>query len=173
AAIHLSKTGHKITVFEKESYPHHKVCGEYLSAEVLPYLEYLKIPLEALNPVRINRLQFSTVNGSSLDTELPMGGLGVSRYALDNLFFQTALENGVEVLQEKVLQVSYEENGFKINTTAGNYSAYIVLGAYGKRSGLDRELERPFFKEPAPWVAVKSHFKNDTFPNDLVALHNF
>ena len=30
-AIHLSKTGLKVIVLEKNDFPKHKVCGEYLS----------------------------------------------------------------------------------------------------------------------------------------------
>ena len=38
AAIHLSKIGYSVTLIEKNSYPKHKVCGEYISNEVLSYL---------------------------------------------------------------------------------------------------------------------------------------
>ena len=40
-AIHLSKLGKKVLLIEKNEYPKHKVCGEYISNEVLPYLEFL------------------------------------------------------------------------------------------------------------------------------------
>ena len=49
----------------------------------------------------------------------------------------------------------------------------LVLAAYGKRSNLDRSLEREFFQKPAPWMAAKWHFSKEDFPDDLVALHNF
>jgi len=42
-AIHLSKFGKKVLLIEKNEYPKHKVCGEYISNEVLPYLEFLEI----------------------------------------------------------------------------------------------------------------------------------
>ena len=41
AAIHLSKLGLQVTVIEKNGYPKHKVCGEYISNEVLPYFAWL------------------------------------------------------------------------------------------------------------------------------------
>ena len=37
AALHLSKAGFEVLLFEKERYPKHKVCGEYISNEILPY----------------------------------------------------------------------------------------------------------------------------------------
>ena len=36
SALHLSKKGFKVTLIEKHDYPRHKVCGEYLSNEVVP-----------------------------------------------------------------------------------------------------------------------------------------
>ncbi len=173
AAIHLAQKGQKITLFEKEAFPHHKVCGEYLSREVLPYFSQLQIPIEALNPKEISRLQFSTVNGKVLEVELPQGGLGVSRFALDNLLYREAVKQGVEVRQEKVNEVIFSENAFRIITSEEEYSAAVVLAAYGKRANLDRSLERDFFQKPAPWMAAKWHFSAEDFPDDLVALHNF
>ena len=41
SAIHLSKAGLSVTLIEKNEYPKHKVCGEYISNEVLAYLQYL------------------------------------------------------------------------------------------------------------------------------------
>ncbi|MDZ7615337.1 MAG: FAD-dependent monooxygenase [Flavobacteriaceae bacterium] len=43
AAIHLSRFEILTLVLEKNAYPKHKVCGEYVSNEVLPYLNWLGI----------------------------------------------------------------------------------------------------------------------------------
>ena len=173
AAIHLAQKGLRIGLFEKESFPHHKVCGEYLSREVLPYFEQLQIPLPELNPKMISRLQYSTVQGKRLEVELPLGGIGVSRFALDNLLFEKAIDAGVEVIQEKVTDIDFIDNRFSVKSAEEKYSADHVFAAYGKRSVLDKNLDRDFFKKPAPWMAVKSHYRIDSFPDDLVALHNF
>ena len=173
AAIHLAQKGQKITLFEKENFPRHKVCGEYLSKEVTPYFEQLGIRLEQLKPKKISRLLYSTPAGKSLEVDLPLGAYGVSRFALDNLLYQTALENGVEVIQEKVVEVNFLVETFQVVTTERSYSAAYVLGCFGKRSVLDKNLDRNFFKKPAPWVAVKAHYELINFPDGLVALHNF
>jgi flavin-dependent dehydrogenase len=31
SAIHLSKAGKQVILVEKNNYPHHKVCGEYIA----------------------------------------------------------------------------------------------------------------------------------------------
>ena len=102
AAIHLAQKGQKISLFEKDAFPRHKVCGEYLSREVKPYFDALGIPLDDLQPKLIHRLQYSTPAGRSLEVKLPLGAYGVSRYALDHLLYQTAVANGVEVIGERV-----------------------------------------------------------------------
>ena len=76
----LKRSDYSILVIEKKEYPHHKVCGEYVSNEVLPYLESLGVALHKFGAVRINTLQLSTVSGDSVSTELPLGGTGISRY---------------------------------------------------------------------------------------------
>lgn len=173
AAIHLAQKGQNVTLFEKDDFPRHKVCGEYLSREVTPYLDNLRIPLEDLQPKKLSRLLYSTPAGRSLELQLPLGAFGVSRYAFDNLLYQTVLANGVEVIFEKVLEVEYLADNFKVITAQNEYTAAHVLGSFGKRSLLDKKLDRQFFSKPAPWVAVKSHYKLKSFPDDLVALHNF
>lgn len=173
AAIHLAQKGVRITLFEKDAFPRHKVCGEYLSREVKPYFDMLKIPLIDLQPKIISRLLYSTPSGRSLEVQLPLGAYGVSRYALDHMLYKTAVENGVEVIPEKVLEVEFLEDFFRVKTAQKEYYAANVLGGFGKRSILDKNLDRNFFKKSAPWVAVKAHYELKGFPKDLVALHNF
>ncbi|GHA30779.1 FAD-dependent oxidoreductase [Salinimicrobium marinum] len=174
AAIHLSRIGVPVKLFEKEEYPHHKVCGEYVSREILPYFEQLDLSLSSLKPAEISRLLYSTANGNPVEVPLPLGGLGLSRYAFDDYLFNMAVKNGVEVVQETVSSVEFLNDIFEIKTSEGKLDrAKIVLGAFGKRSVLDKNLNRPFFRKKTSWLAVKSHYKAADFPDDLVALHNF
>lgn len=174
AAIHLSGKGVQVTVFEKEVYPKHKVCGEYLSKEVLPYLNTLKVDLSELNPPSINELFYSTGRGNIIKTKLPLGGLGISRYHLDHFLFEKAKNLGAEIICENVEEVRFCENEFRIITASKNeYKAPVVLGAFGKRSNLDKKLNRNFFQEKSSWLAVKSHYHLPQFPANQVALHNF
>lgn len=65
AAIHLRKLNIAVTLVEKNTYPKHKVCGEYISNEVVPYFQWLNIAVEDLRPTDISKLQFSTVSGKN------------------------------------------------------------------------------------------------------------
>jgi flavin-dependent dehydrogenase len=173
SAIHLSRTGLRVTVIEKHPYPRHKVCGEYISNEVLPYLQWLGADPAILQPAQINRVSISAVSGKSVETILPMGGFGISRYALDQFLMQQAVNNGCELLEDTVTDILFENDSFTVSTADnGPLQARFVLGAYGKRATLDQQLKRSFLQERSPWLAVKGHYKG-SFPDGLVALHNF
>ena len=174
AAIHLRSKGYEVCVFEKDSYPNHKVCGEYLSNEILPYFNQIGVNLETIDAPQINKLQYSNLFGESLESDLELGGLGISRFTLDEFLYQNALEQGAEILIDSVNKIQFENGLFYLKTTSGNdYEFDFVLGAYGKRSNLDKHLKRNFIQSNSGWLGVKAHYKNDNFPDHLVALHNF
>lgn len=173
SAIHLSRYGKRVTLVEKQEYPKHKVCGEYISNEVLPYLEGLGVDLGELNPVQITKAAFSTVDGSEIHCDLPLGGIGVSRYALDNFLYKQAISAGCEMIHDSVSDIVFEDDSFTVFLSDGKMlRSRIVLGAFGKRSNIDQKLDRGFIKQKSPWLAVKMHYSGN-YPDDLVGLHNF
>ncbi|HLA55318.1 MAG TPA: NAD(P)/FAD-dependent oxidoreductase [Flavobacterium sp.] len=173
AAIHLSKAGIQTTVIEKNEFPKHKVCGEYISNEVLTYFNFLEIDIASLNPVNITRTSISTVSGKQIQSKLPLGGFGVSRYALDHLLYQKALGNGCEIIHDVVNDIDFSNDFFTVTTSENSIlKSAIVLGAFGKRSNIDQKINRSFITKKSPWLAVKAHYSGN-FPNDVVELHNF
>ncbi|MFV5696438.1 NAD(P)/FAD-dependent oxidoreductase [Flavobacterium sp. LB3P122] len=173
AAIHLSKIGFQITVVEKNEFPKHKVCGEYISNEVLPYLNWLDIKIADLYPTAITKLEFSTVSGKKIKSILPLGGFGISRYTLDEYLYKKAIANGCEIIRDLVEEIDFEDEIFTVTTSNKIIlKAKIVIGAFGKRSIIDQKLNRNFIQNKSPWLAVKGHYSGD-FPSDLVGLHNF
>lgn len=173
AALHLNKLGFDVTLLERSIYPHHKVCGEYISNEVLPYFSWLGIDFTNLSPTQITNLQFTSASGKQVNTRLPLGGFGLSRYSIDYYLYNLAINRGVNIIHQQVGQVVYREDEFVVETTSGtSFQACYVLGAYGKRSAIDIKLERNFINLKSPYLAIKAHYKSD-FPNNLVSLNNF
>lgn len=171
-ALHLLKAGFGVTVIEKNTYPQHKVCGEYISNEVLPYLEWLGADPGILRPKAITRLQISTVKGKQIECNLPLGGFGLSRAAFDHFLYTKALEKGCRVLNEKIMDITYSGQTFNLKTDAATHQTGLLIGAFGKRSSLDKKLNRHFIDQKSPWLAVKAHYRGE-FDDNLVALHNF
>lgn len=173
-AIDLSRFGCAIAVYESNTYPHHKVCGEYVSKEVEPYLNGLGIDLITSGAVEISNFEMSTVDGRKVATTLPLGGLGISRYTFDDILYKKAVSQGVVFHFHKVKDISFENDLFQVESYGGESCAgKVVIGSYGKRSALDKSLNRDFSFKKHSWLAVKGHFKNTDFPKELVALHNF
>ena len=172
-AIHLSKFNRQVLLIEKDSYPKHKVCGEYISNEVLPYLNSLGIDPINEGAKQITEVQVSTTKGNLIKGELPLGGFGMSRYFLDNLLIKKAQLNGVQVLKDSVDSIVFENEVFTVRTKDSKlYQSKITIGAFGKRSKLDLKMNRKFIKKKSPYLAVKIHVQGN-FPENLIALHNF
>jgi flavin-dependent dehydrogenase len=176
-AIQSARAGYKTVLFEKEKYPFHKVCGEYISLESWNFLQDLGLPLSDMQLPLIERLLITTPNGNYIETPLPLGGFGISRYTIDHLLANIARQEGVTVLEEtKVMNVVYRNNSFFVFSTKGDTEATVVAGAYGKRGNLDAKWKRHFTKvKPNKlnhYIAVKYHIRT-YHPADLIALHNF
>ena len=116
----------------------------------------------------------SSPKGKLLESTLPLGAFSISRFTLDEALYQENLVNGTRVeLGTKIQSVSFDHNLFHLRASnTDQWQAKVVLGAFGKRSNLDRSLDRSFFKQQSPYMAIKYHRKGE-FPDDLVALHNF
>jgi len=174
SSILLSQNGLKVSLIEKKTYPFHRVCGEYISNEVVPFLKKNGLFPESFVPSNILRLSISNFNGKSFLRPLDLGGFGISRYEFDRWLIEKAIKNGVEILEgTKAEGVSFENDTFSILTNkTAEIQSKIVISAYGKRSTLDKSFNRGFIKRKSPYVGVKYHIKTD-MDNDLIELHNF
>ena len=65
-AILLRRAGLSVILFEKNQYPFHRVCGEYISNEVIPFLENHALFPTHLMPSAINQLVISSTGGNHL-----------------------------------------------------------------------------------------------------------
>lgn len=176
-AIQSARAGHSTILFEREQYPCHKVCGEYISHESWNFLQELGVPLSDLHLPQISRLQVSAPNGKYIEQEMALGGFGVSRYFLENQLAVIAREAGVTLMEStKVMDTVYRNNRFIVFTNRGDTEARVVAGSFGKRSNLDVKWKRSFTQAKPNllnhYVGVKYHIRFP-FPADLIALHNF
>jgi flavin-dependent dehydrogenase len=171
-ALHLSKNNCSVCLIEKNEYPNHKVCGEYVSNEVLPYLKSVGIDPFSVGAKKISKFQITDTKGSPINATLPLGGFGISRYAFDQLIYGE-VKNKAHLIFDTVEKINFENNQFIVSTQKKEaLKADFVVGAFGKRSNIDSFLSRKFMRQDSPWLAVKAHYEYD-FPEDNVALHNF
>ncbi|MEQ1553295.1 MAG: FAD-dependent oxidoreductase [Ferruginibacter sp.] len=176
-AIQSAKAGYDVILFEKETYPFHKVCGEYVSMESWDFIESLGLQLKTLNLPLITKLNITAPNGKMIETNLLLGGFGISRYLLDNDLFKIAKMLGVQVQQStKVDDVTFDNNIFSVTTSLHNIQAKIVAGSFGKRSNLDIKWNRNFAIKKRNklnnYIGIKYHVQTN-LPSNLISLHNF
>src|SRR5690606_29167130 len=92
----------------------------------------------------------------------------------DNRLYEMAKAAGVTFkLQTSVNHVTFADDAFTVQLSdGGQLEAQVVLGAYGKRTNLDRQLNRRFFRTRSPYIGVKYHLRYPASANEI-ALHNF
>jgi flavin-dependent dehydrogenase len=176
-AILAADAGYNVVLFEKEEYPFHKVCGEYISFESYDFLDRLGLPLYKWSLPAIKKLQVTNVKGKAYNFPLDLGGFGISRYKIDEALFKLATQKDVQIFTNtKVTDVLFENNAHIIQTNSQNVSAKIVAGSFGKRSNLDVKWKRTFTTQKVNklnnYIGVKYHVRLN-HPKDEIALHNF
>ena len=153
AAITAARQGLRALLLDKDSFPRHKVCGEFVSFESLELLSALVeaqldgVPIEAVRLIR---------DGRVWESPLPARGLSVSRHDLDQIMVDAAVAAGVEVRkQTRVRKVDRNRDSFEIDTGSTTFTAKQVINAAGRWSELrsNRRLSEP------RWIGVKQHFR--------------
>jgi flavin-dependent dehydrogenase len=176
-AIQLAEANRSVLVIEKKRYPFHRVCGEYVSMESWSFLERIGLPLREMQLPVINMLQVSSAGGNMVTHPLAPGGFGISRFLLDSSLAAIAKSIGVQILEDtRAEEIALQGDLMAVQAGRNQYLAKVVIGAYGKRSNIDKQLQRSFIALPkkaaANWVGVKYHIKSDLLPN-IIQLHNF
>jgi flavin-dependent dehydrogenase len=176
-SIQMAHAGYRVILYEKEKYPFHRVCGEYISMESWAFLKELGIPLDDMKLPRIKKLEVTGTDGRTIEHPLPLGGFGISRYKLDLMLSEIATACGVKVCCDtKVTDVRYVNDQHIVESNGKCITATAAAGSFGKRSNLDIKWKRPFTQEKPTalnnYIGVKYHVKT-IFPKDRISLHNF
>jgi flavin-dependent dehydrogenase len=148
-AIELARHGRSVVVLEKTAGAHHKVCGEFLSAEAQALLAGLGLDVwqHGARPASVLGLEFGDRNER---VTLPFRGAGLSRFRLDQALLDLAVRAGAQVIRgANVLRLECAQNCVVVHTAAERLTARHVALATGKHNV--RGLPRP----QAPTVAFK------------------
>ena len=79
-ALELARNRASVSVLEATRGPHHKVCGEFLSAEAQRLIAYLGLDLAALGATSIGRFRLAAGRHRA-EAPLPFRAAGLSRWA--------------------------------------------------------------------------------------------
>ncbi len=162
-----------VVLIEKKEYPFHRVCGEYISNETVPFLKSHDLFPTEFEPPHIDQLQLTSVSGREAVIPLDLGGFGISRYAFDHFLYNRCVQAGVQCyINTEVEAIQFQSNQFEVKTNRQTHSADVVIGSFGKRTKLDAQMQRGFLKKRSPYVGVKYHIRTEHPPN-RISLHNF
>ena len=169
-SILCARKGMKVVVIEKSDYPRQKVCGEYISKESLPLLRHLGIDPERLGLPEIDTFVLTSHHGMQSSCHLSTGGIGISRYTLDDLLAKIARSEGVIIHENtRVTDIKTEKGIFQVITHSGlNFGANMCVGSYGRISGLQTAAST----DGKYFIGVKYHTSQGPEKNKI-EIHNF
>lgn len=139
----LAGRGVEVTLFDRDSFPRDKLCGEFLSYDALPVLEPLGVDLGDAP-----RIAHCRVIGSrrTYAFDFPHEARGVSRTFFDDLLVRNAVARGAVLRTETVSALP---------------QASVVVGAWGRWGRFDRELQRSFVTHKDRNFGFKRHYRGD------------
>ncbi|HNU07787.1 MAG TPA: FAD-dependent monooxygenase [Pyrinomonadaceae bacterium] len=118
-AIRLAKAGFEVVLIEREKFPRHKLCGEFVSPECIRHFNDLGVGGQMLDAAgdRIVATNFYSQSGRSVSVPSEwLGGdsaLGISRDVMDATLIEEARRAGAEVFEETSL-VEVERDGDRV-----------------------------------------------------------
>ena len=132
-ALRLAAAGRSVVLLEKESGPHHKVCGEFLSREAVEYLHQAGVIPQDLGATSISSLRLSAGN-KLIAAPLPFQALSLSRRALDAALLAHAEERGCRVVRGVGIEslTPSGEGWLALLSTGDSVRASTVFLATGK-----------------------------------------
>ncbi len=156
-AIRLAKEQFAVTLIEREKFPRHKLCGEFISPECLEHFQALGVLDEMLlvGGDRMTKTVFYAPDGKSVCVPSKwfgnglQGALGLSRAEMDFLLLDKARKIGVRVLEETsavdLLLEAGEVRGVKVRNKSGEFAeifADLTIDASGRAGVLGKFFQR-------------------------------
>jgi flavin-dependent dehydrogenase len=166
AAITAARAGVQVLLLEKDNFPRHKVCGEFVSGESLQLLNSLLAnSLETRQMLsRVPRIDGVRLflDGRTVHVPIEPPAASLARYDMDAALWRAATAAGVETRTDRPVQEVTGRGPFHIGTAAGGVRARAVIDTAGRWSNL---TARPPGLATAPkWIGLKAHFSEPCPP---------
>jgi flavin-dependent dehydrogenase len=175
AAITAARFGARVLLLEAGSFPRHKVCGEFVSAEALDLLTALVQGLSQAEEILGNapaiRYTRLLLGKRILEAPVSPAALSLPRYKLDALLWEAAKVAGVDARADCDISAIVGEGPFHIQSRLGEFTARSVIVAAGRWSRFSSDRAVP----PGPkWIGIKAHYREEQPPSstDLYFFEN-
>jgi flavin-dependent dehydrogenase len=148
-ATRLARCGRQVVLLERETGPHDKVCGEFLSQDASSYLASLGVEIRALGAAPIEALRLAR-GRSVVSMKLPFPAYSLSRRVLDTALLARAASAGATIrLGSRVEALARCAGGYRARledgTTLHAREAFLATGKHDLRgwrrpAGLQNDL---------------------------------
>lgn len=177
AALLLARSGRRVRIVDRDTFPRTKLCGEFLSGEGVAtlYAQGLDSRLRTAGARPVGRLLVTTRSGTTFGHPLTNGAIAIARNRLDTMLLDEAACSGAQPLTGDGVQsiAGSLSEGFRVATASQEWRSRVVVGAFGRSSTLARVLgTQTIRKTRDPLVAFKSHVVG-SMDDGVVELHGF
>ena len=191
-AIRLAREDLEVVLVEKDKFPRHKLCGEFVSPECLAHFESLGVldQMAEIGGDSIHETRFFAQNGKSIAVPSEWffngnnGALGISRSEMDFCLLRKAGEDGVTVLEETaVADVNIKDNILKSisirnkSNRLTDIKADLVIDATGRSRVLGKLIEKErrtkTRKRKVQHVGFKTHLRNVRLDRGVCEIYFF
>jgi menaquinone-9 beta-reductase len=166
-AITAARSGARVLLLDKDRFPRHKVCGEFVSSESLHLLESLlghagfhRNPEIAGARVFLDR--------KSISLPIAPAARSIPRFDLDTALLAAARTSGVEALEATSVREVRQNDLFTVSAGGKNFIAKAVVNAAGRWS----QLTQFDVAGKEKWIGLKAHFRESS-PSQTVDLYFF
>ncbi|MDF9839360.1 MULTISPECIES: NAD(P)/FAD-dependent oxidoreductase [unclassified Paenibacillus] len=175
SALQLARLGHSTILLDRQEFPRHKTCGEFMSPETKEMLEVLGINLGAHTPAPgiMDKTLIILSHGGEIGAPLPGNATGISRYELDRILHQQAQSAGAEIVTKAVVTGirKLDDNRYEVETRQGDsrvtYQARAVIGAYGTRKPRGVAAPAEDKRDDTVYIGIKSHYSGIAIPEQV------
>lgn len=164
-AVALADYGWDVLLVERDRFPRHKVCGEFLSPEAQRSLQTFGLDQDvaALAPAPVQQARIVSQTGRALALPLPGHAWGISRYRLDHTLAATAEQRNVRLWSGATVR-AYErtDRGYVVQVHDGEQTTVVqtrvLIAACGRHSQSTLPPKARPLQRHQQFVGIKCHY---------------
>jgi flavin-dependent dehydrogenase len=156
-AITAARAGAKVLLLDKDRFPRHKVCGEFVSPESLELLDRLLGLGRFADKPQISKARVFS-GASEISLPISPAAWSIPRFELDAALLQAAQRAGVKICDATTIGQIQQKEDFRVFTRYMTFSAQAVVNATGRWSHLTPRTPAKNKNKPK-WIGVKAHFQ--------------
>ena len=167
AALSFRKSGLRVALLDKSTFPRDKICGDAINGFVPTLLNRLLPELpNALNAFEskqvINGFRLISPDFHILEADFTHHGICATRQDFDNFLFELIPQySDTQIIENcKVKAINYLSKGIALTTTKGEIHAKAIIGCDGAHSVVNKQLTN-FKIDPKHYcAAVRAYYRD-------------